>query len=133
MRFRLVGVQTPVGIRTDHRKQLGTQGLAHLGGVMRAGDAGVVAQFIDQLLGSIRADIGHEQRVLDILPISLGQVVLGEDVEQGLAEGVRAVRQARLQTGHAGGSGFRRLRLGFSGLRGLALRLGGLGRTGGFG
>ena len=133
MRLGFVSVQATVGIRTDHRKQLGTQGLTHLGGVVCAGDAGIVAQFIDQLLGSIRADIGHEQRVLDILPISLGQVVLSENVEQGLAEGVRAVRQARLQTGHAGGRRFRRLRLGFSGLRGLALRLGGLGRTGGFG
>ena len=100
---------------------------------MRAGDAGVIAQLIDELFGGIRADIGHKQRVFDVLPIRFGQVILGEDVEQGLAEGVRTVRQARLQTGHAGGRGFRRLRLGFSGLRGLALGLGGLGRTGGFG
>ena len=130
----LVGVQTTISIRADHREQLGTQGLTHLGGVMRAGDAGVIAQLIDELFGGIRADIGHKQRVLDILPVSLGQVILGEDVEQGLAEGVRAIREARFQPGHARGRGFRGLRLGFGGLGSLlALRLRRLGRTGGFG
>ena len=74
---------------------------------MRAGDAGVIAQLIDELFGGIRADICHKQRVFDILPISFRQVILGENVEQGFAEGVRAVRQARLQTGHAGSRRFR--------------------------
>jgi hypothetical protein len=39
-------------------------------------DAGVGAQVIDQLLGSIRADVGKQQCVFDVFPVGLGEIDL---------------------------------------------------------
>ena len=72
-----------------------------------AGDAGVVAQFLHQLLAGFRADIGEQQGVFDVFPIGFGQLILGKDVEQGLAERIARLGQARLEALHAGAGGFR--------------------------
>ena len=72
-----------------------------------AGDAGVVAQLLHQLLARLRADVSEQQGVFDVLPVGFGELVLGEDVEQGLAERIAGLGQARLEALHAGAGGFR--------------------------
>lgn len=72
-----------------------------------AGDAGVVAQFLNELFAGFRANIGKQKGVFDILPIGFGELILGEDVEQCPAERVAGLGQARLEPLHAGTGGFR--------------------------
>ena len=91
---RLFGIEAAVRISTDQIEQLvlAAWRVPRLGSalpVMRAS----VAQVIDQLGGSFRTDVGKQQRVFDVLPIGLGEIVFGEDVEQGLAERVAGLGQ----------------------------------------
>ena len=85
---RLFGIEAAVRISTDQIEQLLLERGAYFGWVGFTSDAGVGSQVIDQLGGSIRTDVGKQQCVFDVFPIGLGEIVFGEDVEQGLAERV---------------------------------------------
>lgn len=84
-----------------------------------AGDAGVVAQFLNELFAGFRAHVGKQEGVFDVLPVGFGELILRKNVEQGLAERIAGFRQARLKTLHARAGGFggfmNRFGLGFGG------------------
>ena len=71
------------------------------------GDAGGVAQFLNELFAGVRAHGGKQEGVFDVLPVGFGELILGEDGEQGLAERIARLGQARLEALHAGAGGFR--------------------------
>ena len=79
-----------------------------------AGDAGVVAQFLNELFAGFRAHVGKQEGVFDVLPVGFGKLILRKNVEQSLAERIARLGQARLEALHAGAGGFR----GFDGRNG---------------
>lgn len=128
---RLFGIEAAVRISTDQIEQLLLERGAYFGWVGFTSDAGVGSQVIDQLGGSIRTDVGKQQCVFDVFPIGLGEIVFGEDVEQGLAERVAGLGKFCLESGQSRADRFGGFRFGGSGLGG---RLGlGLGRSCRFG
>ena len=58
------------------------------------------------MLARLRADVSEQQGVFDVLPVGFGELILGEDVEQGFAERVAGLGQASLEALHAGAGGF---------------------------
>lgn len=106
VRAFLVGVETAVDVGADELQKLVLQRRTHFGRVGLACDAGVVAQFLNELFAGFRAHVGKQEGVFDVLPVGFGELVLGEDVEQGLAERVAGLGQARLEALHAGAGGF---------------------------
>ena len=93
-------------VGADELQQLVLQRGTHFGRVGLACDAGVVAQFLDELFAGFRAHVGKQKGVFDVLPVGFGELILGEDVEQGFAERVAGLGQARLEALHAGAGGF---------------------------
>ena len=94
-------------VGADELQQLVLERGTHFGRVGLAGDAGVVAQFLNELFAGFRAHVGKQEGVFDVLPVGFGELILGEDVEQGLAERIARLGQARLEALHAGAGGFR--------------------------
>ena len=122
---RLFGIEAAVRISTDQIEQLLLERGAYFGWVGFTSDAGVGSQVIDQLGGSIRTDVGKQQCVFDVFPIGLGEIVFGEDVEQGLAERVAGLGKFCLESGQSRADRFGGFRFGGSGLGGrLGLGLG---------
>ena len=100
-----------VEVRADQREQLLAQQRAQVVRGAGAEHADALAQPLDQFLGGGDADVGGQQRVLDLLPRVLVQVLAGEEREQPLAERVLRAREARAQPDQATCRGLRGLDL----------------------
>ena len=70
-----LGVHGAVEVGADQREQLLAQQVAQLVGRTGAEHPHALAQPLDQLLGGRDADVGGEQRVLDLLPGVLVEVL----------------------------------------------------------
>ena len=83
-----------VHARVDEGEQVGAQPAAH--GLLVAGalDLDLGAQRVDQLHRRLDAEVGGQQRVLDVLPRLLVQAAAGQQPQQALAEGAVGAGQA---------------------------------------
>jgi hypothetical protein len=82
--------QAPVQARVDECDELLAQHLAHGGDVVGAEHLDATPEVLEHLVGRGRAEVGHQQRLLDLVPGVLVHGGAGEEGEDAAAEGAGA-------------------------------------------